>query len=48
MTAFELKVPPPVFVLAITRLQVIPEERTLLGLFGEPLDAYLQRVPRWL
>ena len=37
-----------VYVLYITRFQIKPEERILLGLFGEPYAAYMQRVRRWV
>ena len=36
-----------VYVLYINRFQIKPEERILLGLFGEPYAAYMQRVRRW-
>jgi protein-S-isoprenylcysteine O-methyltransferase Ste14 len=36
-----------VYVWYITRFQIKPEERILLGLFGEPYAAYMQRVRRW-
>ncbi len=39
---------PAVFVVYITRFQIIPEERILLERFGEQYRAYIQRVPRWL
>lgn len=38
----------PVFVLLINRLQIIPEEHTLLRLFGAPYDAYLKSVRCWI
>jgi protein-S-isoprenylcysteine O-methyltransferase Ste14 len=37
-----------VYVLYINRFQIKPEERILLGLFGEPYAAYMQRVRRWV
>jgi len=39
---------PVVFVLYITRFQIRPEERVLLGLFGDAYSAYAARVRRWL
>jgi protein-S-isoprenylcysteine O-methyltransferase Ste14 len=38
----------PVFVLAMNRLQILPEERALEALFGADFVAYRQKVPRWL
>ena len=38
----------PLFVLYMTRLQIIPEERALRTKFGSQFDAYCQRVRRWL
>lgn len=32
----------------ITRFQIMPEERVLRGIFGEPYAAYVRRVRRWL
>jgi protein-S-isoprenylcysteine O-methyltransferase Ste14 len=37
-----------VFVAFITRLQIVPEERVLHGLFGDTYVAYAARVRRWL
>ncbi|MGZ4964362.1 MAG: methyltransferase family protein [Limisphaerales bacterium] len=37
-----------VYVLYINRFQIKPEERILLGLFGEPYAAYMQKVRRWI
>ena len=39
---------PLLFVAFITRFQIVPEERALLGVFGPPYDAYRRRVRRWL
>lgn len=39
---------PVLFVLYITRFQIIPEERILRERFGESYAAYAQRVRRWL
>ena len=36
------------FVPAITRLQIIPEERALLGRFGSDYLAYCRTVRRWI
>jgi len=38
----------PVFVLYISRFQIVPEERALRSLFGESYAAYAARVRRWL
>ena len=38
----------PVFVLYLTRFQIVPEERALLQKFGAPYAAYLRTVRRWL
>ncbi len=32
----------------ITRFQIMPEERALRGIFGEPYAAYQRRVRRWI
>ena len=39
---------PLVFVLYMTRFQIMPEERVLLGMFGETYSAYQAKVRRWL
>ena len=39
---------PAIFVGYITRFQIIPEERTLLMLFGQDYSDYQARVRRWL
>jgi protein-S-isoprenylcysteine O-methyltransferase Ste14 len=38
----------PLFIAYITRLQIIPEERILLGKFGAPFAQYLAQVRRWI
>ena len=38
----------PVYVLYITRFQIVPEERVLGSLFGTTYSAYRERVGRWL
>jgi hypothetical protein len=37
-----------VYVLYITRFQIIPEERVLASLFGAGYEAYKGRVRRWI
>ena len=39
---------PPLFVFAITRVQIIPEERALERLFGAQYVAYRRSVARWI
>ncbi|MCC8684713.1 isoprenylcysteine carboxylmethyltransferase family protein [Xanthomonas campestris] len=36
------------YVLAITRLQILPEERALAAQFGPDYPAYCRVTPRWL
>ncbi|MDP2562355.1 isoprenylcysteine carboxylmethyltransferase family protein [Psychrobium sp. 1_MG-2023] len=36
------------FVLVLNRLQIVPEERALLAIFGQQYQDYCQRVRRWL
>jgi protein-S-isoprenylcysteine O-methyltransferase Ste14 len=38
----------PLFMLYLTRFQIVPEERALSAKFGGQFDAYRQRVRRWL
>jgi protein-S-isoprenylcysteine O-methyltransferase Ste14 len=38
----------PVFIFYISYFQIIPEEKILVKLFGEPFIQYRQRVRRWL
>jgi protein-S-isoprenylcysteine O-methyltransferase Ste14 len=38
----------PLFIAYITRFQIIPEERILLGKFGAPFAQYLAQVRRWI
>lgn len=39
---------PLLFVLYITKLQILPEERALSAMFGSRFDAYRAQVRRWL
>jgi len=39
---------PLVFALYMTRFQIMPEERVLMGLFGATYSEYQARVRRWL
>ena len=39
---------PLAYMLYLNRFQIGPEERVLLGLFGDEYRAYTQRVRRWL
>lgn len=38
----------PVFILYLTRFQIIPEERALTQIFGDEYKAYQQKTRRWL
>ncbi len=38
----------PLFILYITKYQILPEERALTSLFGEEFKAYCLKVNRWL
>ena len=38
----------PLFVVYLNHFQIVPEEETLLRLFGAQYDAYRSRVRRWL
>ena len=40
--------PIPIFMVYMTRFQIIPEERALLAAFGEDYAAYCSKVRRWL
>lgn len=39
---------PLVFVLYMTRFQIMPEEKVLLGMYGEIYSAYQANVRRWV
>jgi len=39
---------PVVFVLYITRFQIVPEEKALRAMFGESFTSYQAKVRRWL
>lgn len=39
---------PVIFVLYITRFQILPEERVLRGIFADEFARYTERVRRWL
>ena len=39
---------PPIFVLFITRFQIVPEERAMTAKFGAIYTDYKQRVRRWI
>jgi protein-S-isoprenylcysteine O-methyltransferase Ste14 len=39
---------PVVFMLYLTRFQIIPEERAMSSKFGRDYDDYCKRVRRWL
>lgn len=39
---------PVLFVLYITRFQIVPEERVLATMFGSEFTAYVSKVRRWL
>ena len=39
---------PVAFILYITRFQILPEERALIGIFGREFDEYRRRTRRWL
>lgn len=39
---------PVVFVLYMTRFQILPEEKALRAIFGESFTSYQARVRRWL
>ena len=38
----------PVFVVALTKFQIEPEEVAMRRVFGEDYETYANRVPRWL
>jgi protein-S-isoprenylcysteine O-methyltransferase Ste14 len=39
---------PVLFVLYITRFQIVPEERVLATMFGGEFTSYASKVRRWL
>jgi protein-S-isoprenylcysteine O-methyltransferase Ste14 len=39
---------PPLFVIVLTVVQIIPEERVLHRLFGEQYVSYQRSVARWI
>jgi protein-S-isoprenylcysteine O-methyltransferase Ste14 len=39
---------PPLFMIVLTRIQIIPEEQALERLFGSRYIAYRRRVARWI
>jgi protein-S-isoprenylcysteine O-methyltransferase Ste14 len=39
---------PPLFVVAVTVLQIVPEEHALAKIFGEQYTVYQNKVARWL
>jgi len=39
---------PPLFVIAVTVVQIIPEEQALRRRFGEQYLSYQRKVPRWI
>ncbi|MBY6187320.1 isoprenylcysteine carboxylmethyltransferase family protein [Marinobacter hydrocarbonoclasticus] len=38
----------PLFMIYLTRFQIVPEERALLARFGHDFERYCQRVRRWI
>lgn len=38
----------PLFILVLTQMQILPEERILSAKFGEPYTDYLKQVRRWI
>jgi protein-S-isoprenylcysteine O-methyltransferase Ste14 len=39
---------PPLFVILMTPVQILPEERALRERFGDDYERYCQQVGRWL
>ena len=37
-----------IFIVVMTELQIKPEEKALLGLFGQEYERYCERVRRWI